>query len=213
MLSPTEKWKSIAGYEGLYEVSNLGRVRSMPRTEAFLKKSNGQIATLCVRQRKEKILKAGQRGGYLSVVLSKNGTTHNALVHRLVAQAFIPNSDNKPQVNHIEQPKTDNSVGNLEWATPAEDGQHRVAHDLRPNGSRLPQTKLTEEQVVEMRDFRAQGWLLRELSAKYDVAESTVSAVVRGRFWKQVVPLAGTKKPVQSVRLEKELERAFAKKE
>lgn len=95
-----EIWKDIEGYEGLYQVSNMGRVKSFNINE------NG------------KILKQGTtKKGYLYVILYKDKKTKPMRVHRLVAQAFIPNEDNKPQVNHINEIKTDNRVENLEWMT------------------------------------------------------------------------------------------------
>ena len=91
----TEEFRDIPGYEGLYEVSNLGRVR-----------------------RNGKILKPWKNNwGYLLVSLCKNGIVRNARIHRLVALAFIPNPQNLPQVNHKDEDKTNNAVSNLEWCT------------------------------------------------------------------------------------------------
>ena len=100
-----EEWKSIPGYEGLYEVSSYGRVKSLER----YKSNNGGIQLI-----KEKILKPhNTKKGYLTVQF------HNKIfkVHRLVAQAFIPNPDNLPMVNHKDEDKTNNNVDNLEWCT------------------------------------------------------------------------------------------------
>ena len=95
-----EEWKPIPGYEGLYEVSNYGRVRS------FKWSSNG------------KILSPGKDGsGYLFVTLCKDGKTKLRKIHRLVAEAFIPNPNNFPQVNHMDECKENNYFGNLEWCT------------------------------------------------------------------------------------------------
>lgn len=92
-----EEWKNIIGYEGLYEVSNKGNVRNVRRNK-LLKLSKDYY-------------------GYIRVSLSKNGIQTGLKVHRLVAQAFIPNPNNLPQVNHRNEDKTDNSVENLEWCT------------------------------------------------------------------------------------------------
>lgn len=106
-----EIWKDIEGYEGLYQVSNLGRVRSL----------DSWIRSKCnsMRLRKGRII--NQRlslQGYKRVHLSKGNTSKHYVVHRLVAEAFIPNPDNLPQVNHINEfDKTDNKVENLEWCT------------------------------------------------------------------------------------------------
>ena len=97
-----EEWKPIPGYEGLYEVSNYGRVRS------FKWSSNGKILSPC---------KDGS--GYCFVNLCKDGKVKPRIIHRLVAEAFIPNPNNFPQVNHMDECKENNYFGNLEWCSPA----------------------------------------------------------------------------------------------
>lgn len=96
-----EIWRDIKDYEGLYQVSNFGRVRSL---------GNGNS-----NRSKVKILKPGNTRGYLRVCLCKDGKEKNFLVHRLVAEAFIPNPLNLPQVNHKSEDKKDSRVENLEW--------------------------------------------------------------------------------------------------
>jgi hypothetical protein len=100
-----ELWKSIEGYEGLYEISDLGNVKILER-----KRPNGKLY-------KEKIMRANARGNYAEVSLYKDGKATHHLVHRLVAEAFIPNPDNLPQVNHRDENKKNNCVDNLEWCT------------------------------------------------------------------------------------------------
>lgn len=95
----TEIWKDIEEYEGLYQISNLGRVRSLGRST-----TKGKIRKLQISS-----------DGYLSVTLSKNGVVKRYAVHRLVAEAFIPNPHNFSQINHRSEVKTENSVENLEW--------------------------------------------------------------------------------------------------
>lgn len=94
-----EIWKDIEGYEGLYQVSNLGKVKSLNYNQSG----------------KEKVLKACKSKGYYYVILCKDSKQKNCSVHRLVANAFIPNPDNLPQVNHIDEDKTNNACFNLEW--------------------------------------------------------------------------------------------------
>lgn len=107
--------ESIKDYEGIYEISNYGRVKSLSR---LIKNSNNRIT-------KEKILKATyDKDKYLSIGLSKEGKTKTFKVHRLVAEAFIPNKENKRTVNHINGNKEDNRVDNLEWSTDREQMVH-----------------------------------------------------------------------------------------
>lgn len=101
-----EIWKDIIGYEGLYMISNMGRVKSL------FKRGSGNA-----------ILKMSDNG-YHRVTLSVKCARTNFFVHKLIAQAFIPNPDNKLQVNHINRNKYDNRVVNLEWCTPSENTIH-----------------------------------------------------------------------------------------
>ena len=95
-----EIWKDVLGYEGLYQVSNAGNVRSSRRPMA-----------------KGGVRKKNESHGYLRVVLCKNGIVENKAIHRLVAEAFIENPNNYPVVNHMDENRTNNNVNNLEWCT------------------------------------------------------------------------------------------------
>ena len=104
-----EKWKDVIGFEGLYQVSSLGRLKSLNR-----KVWNPGMN--CYRTQYSRILSlVTDKGGYLRVTLSKDGRVKQYLVHRIVAEAFLPNPNNLPQINHIDECKTNNSVDNLEW--------------------------------------------------------------------------------------------------
>lgn len=108
-----EIWKDIEGYEGLYQVSNLGRVQSVDRLDGSNHRLKGKIRSTSIRP-----------NGYEKVILSKNSKRKGHSVHRLVAQAFIPNPENKPQVNHIDENQTNNMASNLEWSTAKENANH-----------------------------------------------------------------------------------------
>ena len=111
-----EIWLPIEGYENLYEVSNLGRVR---RLESVVTSKNGVTQKVS-----GKILKPRVVQGYLRVNLCKNGIRRSYYIHRLVSTAFIPNPDKKPQVNHIDEDKTNNTAENLEWCTAKENNNY-----------------------------------------------------------------------------------------
>lgn len=119
-----EIWKDIAGYEGLYQVSNLGRVKSLKRVLKYNSKNQFKsYKQVC--EIKEKILKHTKYNtGYDYVSLCKNNIKQNVPVHRLVAEAFISNSHNYPCVNHIDGNKLNNIVSNLEFCTFKHNSQH-----------------------------------------------------------------------------------------
>lgn len=106
-----EIWRDIKGYEGKYQVSNLGNIKSLD----YKRTGEEQLIKQCK-----------DRYGYPVVLLYKNGNRKQYSVHRLVAFAFIPNPLNKPQVNHMNRNKSDNNIKNLEWCSNLENMQHAI---------------------------------------------------------------------------------------
>ena len=119
-------YKSIKGYEGIYEVSKLGQVRSVDR---IVKLQNGGTRKLNGKELKPSM----DKGGYAIVILHKNGVAKTCHVHRLVAKTFLPNIDNLPEVHHLNHDRKDNRVENLQWVTSAEqiDDHWRMAQGTR----------------------------------------------------------------------------------
>jgi hypothetical protein len=141
-----EIWKDVVGYEGIYEVSNQGKVRTNENKTTFTEKHG-------VRKWKQRILKPDIRtDGTCSVVLWKEGNHKKLLVHRLVAFAFIPSVDGKKFVNHIDGSRLNNNVGNLEWCTVAENINH--AFDNRLITSGIPLT-LINQRTKQEHHFRS----------------------------------------------------------
>lgn len=116
-----EIWKDIKGYEGLYEVSNYGNVKSLERYVNHEEEGFKKII-------RERILKKEIQNGYERVSLCNNGVSKRFFVHRLVAYSFIENKNNKPFVNHINSTRNDNFVSNLEWCTASENSIHGYKH-------------------------------------------------------------------------------------
>jgi hypothetical protein len=174
-----EVWKDIVGFEGLYMVSNLGRVKSLSR-----------IAFQTDRKRilKEKILQSRPNGnGYCHVELKKEGISKTIKVHRLVATAFLPNHENKRTVNHIDSNRSNNELNNLEWCTDTENVNHALIKGRlvapRNYGEKNGQSKLTVEQVLEIRKSND---TLSILSSMFGVAISTISSIKNKRRWAHV---------------------------
>lgn len=119
-----EIWKDVLGYEGQYQVSNYGRVKSLSRVTEL----NGG------RQRKEPelIMKYTIRAGYPTLILRRSGKRKSAQIHRLVAQAFIPNPDNLQVVNHLDYDRTNNHADNLEWCSQQENVQYSSERMRKP---------------------------------------------------------------------------------
>lgn len=146
-----EVWKDVKGYEGLYQVSNLGRVKSLKRQR------NANLMYSKTATVPERILKYGVSQGYLAVTLAKNKVNTKIRVHKLVAINFIPNPENKPYINHKDGNKHNNAVDNLEWATPKENTKHAIDYGLINCMCTFEGHRHTEETKKRMRESRKWG--------------------------------------------------------
>ena len=133
-----EEWKPVSGYEGYYLVSNIGNIFSI---------------------RSKKVLKVRNSCGYQRVNLSVDGFPKSFAVHRLVAEAFIPNPENKPTVNHINEIKIDNRVGNLEWATNKEQNNHGTRTQRAKEHTDYIGRKIDYSVVASKHDYKRMGKL------------------------------------------------------
>lgn len=167
-----EIWKPVVGYEGLYEVSNLGRVKSKiigPRNK------DGEL-----------ILSGGDVRGYRQVILCKDGKHRSGLVHRLVALAFIGEPpDSRSEVNHKNFDKADNRPGNLEWLSSGDNNRHSAKVIPRLRGEEIAwSNKLTAEQVLEIRArYIPQKVGINQLAREYGVSGPTIHAIIHRRKW------------------------------
>jgi len=170
----TEEWKDIEGYEGFYQVSNLGRVKSLARV---VMRSDGKPNPV-----NEKILKYGIIKGYCAVVLCKDRKKKMYKVHRLVAIAFLSNPHNLPEVNHKDENKKNNCVDNLEWCTSLYNinyGSHneRVTNTIVKNGS------LRGENHPKSKKVKCDNKIFactRECAEFFKVNKNTMTSWIRG---------------------------------
>lgn len=175
-----ETWKEIIGYEGLYECSTHGRIRTVARGTIC---KNGRPKTLG-----QKILTPHfNTNGYLWVYLHKGGVRRFWLIHRLIALTFVENPDSKTFVNHRSGVKTANVPENLEWVTRKENVSHAFRSGLMSHaGEKNSQSKLTVESVAEIRKLFALGVKRRELAKQFGISYSRIREIVNGTGWIEV---------------------------
>lgn len=178
VMSDEEIWKDILGYEGYYQVSNLGRVKALRRKKAT---RWGNYFWL-----KETIKSPyPQEDGYLQIGLSKDGKKTNFLLHRLVGLAFIP-GDTSLEINHIDFDRKNCRADNLEWETRQGNVEHSYSNGrYSQKAQRGVKTKLSVSDVVAIRTAR--GLITHEeLSKKYGVSVGSISCIQRRVYWKHV---------------------------
>ncbi len=156
-----EIWKPVRGWEGLYEVSNLGGVRSLKfnKTTLLIPNNNGH--------------------DYFSAHLRKVGINKMSYIHRLVAEAFIPNPENKPCVNHKDNNRSNNNLKNLEWVTIQENSDHRKKQMRHAHGENS-NSKLNREQVLKIRGEKTEN---KKLAIIYKVSVRQIKRIKRKETW------------------------------
>lgn len=174
-----EVWKDVVGWEGFYQVSDRGRVRSLDR---YIETSRTKPYLVKGRVMKQKTSKQG----YKVISFKNKDVTANPVVHRLVAIAFIPNPDNLPQVNHIDGNKSNNDFTNLEWCTAKENINHAFMLGLKPQGEDSPYAKIDELTAHKICDMLSKGIPNTEIARILGITKSTVSKIKSGKSWKSV---------------------------
>lgn len=192
-LNMKEIWKDVVQYEGLYQVSNKGNIKSLDKLQEYpyFSKGNkrGNSQNLVSIVRKGKIMKLTLAPtGYLCVGLYKNKIRKWCLVHRLVASAFLINTSNKIHVNHKDSNRQNNSVNNLEWCTPKENRDHAQKFGGLKNISPLKfanNLKLTDEQVSEIKKIKQSTNMSNDKISKiYGVTRRSIDRIISGESYK-----------------------------
>lgn len=178
-----EIWKEIKGYEGIYSISSFGNVK---RHERSVPSKNASRMVL-----KEKLLKIHtNHRGYSYVVFGVNNKSQNYSIHRLIAEYFIPNPENKEQVNHINGIKSDNRIENLEWATRKENMVHARENNLFPSdhnrGIKHGKAILNPKKVREIRELKDNGKSYKQLADLYSVSMGCIQLIMNRTNWKHV---------------------------
>lgn len=159
-------WVEIPNFNGLYQISKDGEVRS-------------------IQSGRWKTLKQGTSDrGYKTVQLHLDKKKFLFKVHRLIAIAFIPNPENKKEVNHINCNKLDNSIENLEWCSRKENMSHALKNNLlRVVGSKNPRSKLKESDVEDIVNGISDGFLHKDIAKYYGVHVQHIGSIARGELW------------------------------
>lgn len=166
-----EIWRGIEGFIGRYEVSNMGRVRSLPKGPLGKIRCIGSLG----------------QSGYVKAQLNKDSVHHHFNIHTLVATAFLvkPATSSKLCVNHIDGNKANNMATNLEWVTYQANSQHAVRTGLSKIGAEHYETSLTDEDVLRIREeFRTVSSV--DLAAKYGITVGAMCALIHGKTWKHL---------------------------
>lgn len=178
-----ERWKQIEDFE-FYHVSNLGRLKSLSRL--IIRKCGKNFVS------KEKILKPNvDKDGYHEVTLRKNNSSYRRKRHRLVAQHFLLNPNNLPEVNHLRDENEIIDKGNncywlMEWSTGLDNIRHAYANGLLPVGEKCVNAKLTEADVLAIRENK-DNVTHRELGEIYGVNRGTITKILNGSRWKHLL--------------------------
>ncbi len=175
--SKEEQWKPVLNYEGLYEVSDRGNVRSIERTVI---RSDGVLM-----KHKGRILRAAPKNeaGHTGVCLSKGCVTWACSVHTIVLEAFVGPAPNGMECCHGDSDPTNNNLWNLRWGTKVENERDKIANGTSPQGERHGRSKLTAGQVQEARILHKHGFQQNTIGRIFGVNPDTISKIILGNTW------------------------------
>ena len=175
-----EIWNKIPGYDGIYEVSNYGRIKRLSRVINEHVNKKRVLPEIILKQHLDS-------DGYLVIKLTNNLKSKNYFIHRLVAISFLPNKENKPQVNHKDGIKNNCNISNLEWCTLSENRIHAYSTGLQKGavGEKQYNSKLKEYEVLEIRKI-GKNKTLEEIASIYNVNFRTISNVLNRKTWKHI---------------------------
>ncbi len=180
-----EIWKNVIGYENYYEVSSIGRVRSKERKVEYNK--YGKTFYRIIKAQPLAIARQN-KVGHKKVVLYFKGKGKNLGVHRLVAQAFLENAENKLCVNHLDGVPWNNNVDNLEWCTHKENTQHAMDNNMFcTQGESHTLAKLTEKNVLYIREQVIQKrYKMVDLAKRFNVTYRNIYSIVNRESWRHI---------------------------
>ncbi len=173
-----ERWRPVVNFEGLYEVSDLGRIRSL---DHVVMRSNGSPMTIRGRIRKAPLIT-----GYPALVLCRTGKKTNYYVHHVVATAFIGPRPLGMEVAHWDGDKLNVALSNLRYATPLENDADKIRHQTRMQGERHGRAVLSENDVLEIRRRVAKGEKQNALSAIFGISSAQTNRIVQRRLWRHI---------------------------
>lgn len=180
-----EKWLPVVGFEGFYEVSNFGKVRSVDR---FTKKKTDGIGRIMpARQIKGRVIdQRPHKFGYLIVTLSVDGKHYTRTVHKLVAEAFIGKRNKGDVIRHLDGDPKNNHISNLSYGSQKQNMQDAIKHGTVERGEKRYNAKLSNEDITRMKMDISNGMKSVEVSKKYGVSEIYVCKVINNTRWKNI---------------------------
>jgi len=176
-----EIWKDVVGFEGIYQVSNFGRVKSVS------KKLKGKLSS--VRTSKERILKQSILSNYnhLRVTLYDNYRVKGMLVHRLVLEAFVGKCPDGHEACHNDGNPLNNHINNLRWDTSKNNSYDTIKHGKSNRGSINGKSKLTENEVIEIKKLLKSGNLTqKEIAVKFGVSDANINMINKNKRWSHI---------------------------